>query len=644
MTLKRSTPDSQQIVVKPISLAQSVASSTPSEHTAKAAADTPSDRQADERRNTPKRPNRVAAEPLVLLLTTLAFAVSLALVQREHWPIKFNLSVAFVLVFIAGIYEFSRAKVVEQAKKGLIDKTSLIVDKAAAFCVGMSVLVATVAAWHGQDVNSQILLSWLASIWSLSATFTLAAAPITWSLLAVPVWMAVTVLWIAEGSYTGYGAGVASFAAVAMQAWFIKYSNKKLRLARRQARENSDLIQQLESQRAESDRLRLVAEEANLAKTRFLASASHDLRQPLTALTLFSESLSQLAKTKALVQLSGHIDQSVRTLEKLFNSLLDLSKLDAGIIQVINKRFSVTDMLIRLADEYQEQATAKGLFIITKSEDDWIETDPVLFERMLRNLLENALRYTVNGSIRLRCQRRLSKLAIDVTDTGPGIPPSERAKIFDEYYQIANPGRDRTQGLGIGLAIVRRIADLLKCEMSLESNVGEGSTFRIIAVAADRPITLPVTTKPFRYALDGTLNGWRVLVLDDDPEIREAARMLLELQGCQVLLAGTRAECFSRCGAIAPDVVIADYRLADGETGLDVLAALKTRFPHIKGLVLTGDTGPERLREVVNSGYTILHKPISATQLQSHVRQALGLPFNAAEGLSAEQTRAAYRL
>ena len=168
--------------------------------------------------------------------------------------------------------------------------------------------------------------------------------------------------------------------------------------------------------------------------------------------------------------------------------------------------------------------------------------------------------------------------------------------------------------------------------MSLESNVGEGSTFRIIVLAVDRPEVLPVTSKPFRYAVDGTLNGWRVLVLDDDPEIREAARMLLELQGCQVLLAGTRAECFSRCGAIAPDVVIADYRLADGETGLDVLAALKTRFPDIKGLVLTGDTGPERLREVVNSGFTILHKPITATQLQSHVRQALGLPFNAAEG------------
>ena len=252
MTAKRSTADTLRVVHKPIGLTQSAVSSTPTKHTdnnvgtavntsphnlvnfvsestalgstapGPTAPRQTATSQADGQANIHKKVNRVAAEPLVLLLTTLVFAISLALVQREHWPLKFNLSVAFILVFIAAIYEFSRAKVVAQAKKGFVDKTSLIVDKAAAFCVGMSVLVATVAAWHGQDVNSQILLSWLASIWSLSATFTLAAAPITWSLLAIPVWMAVTVLWIAEGSYTGYGAGIASFAAVAMQAWFIK--------------------------------------------------------------------------------------------------------------------------------------------------------------------------------------------------------------------------------------------------------------------------------------------------------------------------------------------------------------------------------------------------------------------------------------
>lgn len=588
--------------------------------------------------------NQAYAEPLILVLTTLVFAISLALVQREHWPLAFNVSIAVGLVAFAIFYQIARFRLARQVKINAVDQLTQWMANGAALGVGVAVLIATVAAWHGQDVNSQILLSWIASIWSLSATFTLAAAPITWSLLAVPVWMAVTILWFAEGTFTGFGAGVASFAAVAMQAWFVKHSNKKLRLAYQQTRENADLIVQLESQRAESDRLRLLAEEANQAKTRFLASASHDLRQPLTALTLFAETLSQLVKTKQLIQLSGHIHQSVQTLEKLFNSLLDLSKLDAGIIHVIKKRFSVTEMLARLADEYQEQATAKGLIFVTNFEEEWIETDPVLFERMLRNLLENALRYTARGSIRLRCQRRLSKLAIDIVDTGPGIAPSERAKIFDEYYQIANPGRDRTKGLGIGLAIVRRIADLLQCEMSLESNVGEGSTFRIITLAAERPVVSPTAVKPFRYAVDGTLKGWRVLVLDDDPEIREAARMLLELQGCDVILAATRAECFSRCGSKAPDIVIADYRLADGETGLDVLTALKVRFGDIKGVVLTGDTAPERLREVVNSGYTILHKPISATQLQSHVREALGLPFNAAEGINAEQSRASYRL
>jgi two-component system, sensor histidine kinase len=553
--------------------------------------------------------------PPLIAISTIAFGFICAM-SAPH-PLQ-GIGFMLVSVVFALTFEFLRTR---SSKSSKIQKSTYLVTLALGCSLALQGFL-----YQQQSLNDlrEVAATALHLVW-LAATFSFIAAPRLWLCLVIPSGLVLSLQAASGAQIAGEILAVVLCASLVMQLVYLLRANRILNESMHRDKANVGLIRELEAARLQADKALEIAEEANRAKMRFLASASHDLRQPLTALSLYSETLNQVARGVATKEVAEHIDASVRNLEKLFNSLLDLSKLDAGVVQVNARLISVQDLLNRLVDEYAEQASSRDLVLQANGGDDWINTDPILFERMVRNLLENALRYTKTGEIKLTWKRTGEKISIQIADTGPGIPLSEHERIFDEYYQISNPGRNRSKGLGIGLSIVRKLAELLEFEIVLESILGRGSAFKLIGQAAQRPSIRGKDETVSRYIADGALRGKRLLLIDDDEEILLAAALMLRLEGCEIESATNRAEAMAAFFGAKPDAIVADYRLADGDTGLNVLQAFKHKYPDIRGLVLTGDTGPEPLREVLSSGYRILHKPIRAVELVGQIRLLLGL-------------------
>ncbi|HEY4140190.1 MAG TPA: hybrid sensor histidine kinase/response regulator [Pseudolabrys sp.] len=360
------------------------------------------------------------------------------------------------------------------------------------------------------------------------------------------------------------------------------------------------------------------AEEANKAKSRFLAAASHDLRQPVHALEMFVGALRLQNMAPESSQLVGQIQNSVDSLEGLFNSILDVSRLDAGLVEVRARSFAIAPLIERICADERAAAAGRDIELRLVPCSAIVRTDPVLLERVLRNLVSNAVRHTERGRVLVGCRPRGRRLSIEVKDTGPGIVESERELIFQEFYQIANPERDRKQGLGLGLAIVRRLCGVLKTPLSFDTAPGKGSTFRVsVPVTTDAPLSQPA------HVLEQNEHGQNKLfiaVIDDEPEIQSAMFALLTAWGHVALVAGSGAEAMSKIGARSPDLVISDHRLRGGENGFDVVSRLRAQFQNeIPAILITGDTAPDRLREAVASGCFLMHKPISNARLRAAI-------------------------
>jgi signal transduction histidine kinase/CheY-like chemotaxis protein len=357
---------------------------------------------------------------------------------------------------------------------------------------------------------------------------------------------------------------------------------------------------------------------ANQAKTRFLAAASHDLRQPMHALALTVGELRETARSPELAALARRIDRSVDALEDLLDALLDISKLDAGAVQPERRAFPLQPLLERLADEFAPAAEAKGLRFRVARTSLWTESDPTLLGRCLLNLVANAVRYTRAGGIAVGCRRRGGEAEIVVADSGIGIAAADRARIFEEFFQAGSPQRDRAQGLGLGLAIVERIARLLGHAVTVKSQPGRGSAFGVRV-----PVVPPRPEAPGPAAV-GTaieLAGLRVLVVDDEPDVRASLGGLLERWGCSVETAASGAEAIT-AGRAAPDFALCDLRLGADESGFDVLDQLKARWgPRLHGIIVTADATPEGIAEAQARGYPLLHKPVRPAKLRALVEQ-----------------------
>lgn len=379
--------------------------------------------------------------------------------------------------------------------------------------------------------------------------------------------------------------------------------------------ENLDLVEQL---RAERDR----AETANHDKTRFLASASHDLRQPVQALTLFTHALRQELKEAKPLALLDDMGRSTEALNQLLVSLLDISKLDAGIVKPNIMHFDLQDLVTVLETEYAPQAQAKGLAFQVQAEGELIvRSDRALLETILRNLISNALRYTNSGGITVRFDQRGNQVCAEVCDTGIGIATEQHENIFREFYQITNPERDRAKGLGLGLAIVRRLAALLAHRVEITSELDQGSCFSIFMAAGDRA-AMPRPETPPPYLGQRDIDGLRVLVIDDEQAVREGMQAVLQGWGCETILAASEDEALEKLqDSEPPHAIISDFRLRDGKTGVQAIEGLRRKFDYaIPAIIVTGDTDPERLREAQASGIALMHKPTQPAKLRAYLR------------------------
>jgi signal transduction histidine kinase/CheY-like chemotaxis protein len=363
---------------------------------------------------------------------------------------------------------------------------------------------------------------------------------------------------------------------------------------------------------------------ANQAKTRFLAAASHDLRQPMHALGMFISQLRHMISFPEARKIVDHAELSVSALESLLNALLDISKLDAGILTPKFEDFPVAVLLNRMENSFGPSAREKGLSFRVMPCGIWVHSDPVLLERILMNLVSNAIHYTEHGGIVIGCRRRGNLLRIEVWDSGIGIPRDKLREIFQEFFQLANPERDRSKGLGLGLAIVERLARLLNHRLNVASTPGKGSVFaievpRAVAKFATDPASVMAVVPD---ALDNVF----VLLVDDEPMVREGMRGLLASWGCHVVTAGAGEEALARLEEHEriPDLIISDYRLPGNETGIDAIRRIQASLPgNIPALLISGDTAPEHLAEAKASGYHLLHKPVQPAKLRALLSRVL---------------------
>ena len=366
-------------------------------------------------------------------------------------------------------------------------------------------------------------------------------------------------------------------------------------------------------------------EVANLAKSRFLAVASHDLRQPLHALGLFVAQLRGCTRVHERQQLISRIEAALSAMNELFNALLDISKLDAGVLTPKRADFSVAQLLRYIESTFAESAREKGLSFRTVPSSLWVRSDYILLGRIVSNLVANAIRYTSNGRLLIGCRRHLGEVRVEVWDTGPGIAKDQHRNIFSEFYRLSASDRDQPGGLGLGLAIVDRLSRLLNHPIAVKSEPGRGSCFSVtipVVAIPTEAVSVAVPASPLLHATDGKL----VVVIDNDPLVLEGMGGLMQNWGCSVVtgdneqaaLAGLRG--YRR----RPDVIICDYHLSNGRTGIEAIAQLRYALAApIPAFLMTGDTDSEPKRQAKDNGYVLLQKPVHPMALRATLSQVL---------------------
>jgi CheY-like chemotaxis protein/anti-sigma regulatory factor (Ser/Thr protein kinase) len=356
----------------------------------------------------------------------------------------------------------------------------------------------------------------------------------------------------------------------------------------------------------------------------------------LHALGLFAAVLEQKVDRPEARDLTRSINASVDALEQLFSAIMDISKLDAGVVQATIAEIPISDVLERVRAEFAEPARAKGLSFRVRPVEGVVRTDTVLAQRILNNLVANAIRYTPRGGVLVGCRRRGSAVRVEIWDTGVGIARSELPRIFEEFYQVGNLERDRSKGMGLGLAIVRRLSALLDHRVDVRSSPGKGSCFSV-----ELPLLRTESTRSARrvHAEAERLKGKLLVVIDDEPSVREGMDLLLRQWGCRPVSCGSIEEALNALAGLgrAPDGVIADYRLR-GETGAQAIRALRERFGEaLPAVIITGDIGADRLAEFAAQRYFYLHKPVPPMELRTLLDSLFEGSRSAPEALSPAQ-------
>lgn len=395
-------------------------------------------------------------------------------------------------------------------------------------------------------------------------------------------------------------------------------------MAERLEQARDDLEQRIAAATQELRVKKEEAETATLAKSRFLAAASHDLRQPTHALGMFVARLAQLPHDAETRHLIASLDASVRAMQDLLDALLDISRLDAEAVKVSLRAFPLAELLEPLHSGLAPVATEKGLRLRVRPSTAWVMSDPVLLSRILLNLVSNAVRYTRQGGVLVACRpcRGGSHLRLEVWDSGIGIAAEHQQEIFREFFQIANPERDRSKGLGLGLHIVDRTARLLDCQLQLCSVPGRGTRFSLevpLAPAGQASLKLaaPEVLPP------DELHGLQVLVIEDDQASAQALSGLLSSWGCCVVTVdGLTGALAALADAFEPQVILSDYRLRRGETGIQTLDLLREALGQpVPACLMSGDTDPALIQACREAGLPLLHKPVRPAKLRTLLRR-----------------------
>ncbi|MFZ6756258.1 hybrid sensor histidine kinase/response regulator [Undibacterium sp. Ji50W] len=364
------------------------------------------------------------------------------------------------------------------------------------------------------------------------------------------------------------------------------------------------------------------AEETTLAKSRFLAAASHDLRQPIHAQGLFLEVLARSELSILQREVLACVCSAAQASSEMLDTLLDFSRIEAGVIESHLRPFTLQVLLNKIENDLAGQADSKGIVYRSRETSTIVDSDPALVELVVRNLVSNAIRYTEQGGVLIGCRRRGGHLLLEIWDTGIGIHASQHQEIFLEFNQLSNPERDRRKGLGLGLAIADSLARKLGCELSLASRPGRGSVFRLALPVSDSAL-LP------QLAADSvpdfsTMKDVRVLVIDDEEMVCAGMQRLLQSWGCDCTAAMSIDQAIASACARVPDLIISDYRLREQGNGAQAVSTLRTMCGvDIPALLITGDTAPERLREASASGIPLLHKPVAPLLLFRRMTELL---------------------
>ena len=373
-----------------------------------------------------------------------------------------------------------------------------------------------------------------------------------------------------------------------------------------------------------------ITDAASRAKTQFLASASHDLRQPVHSLSLLSEGLRQEVSTERGQQLVSHIRSAVTSIDDLLGKLLDISRLDAGDVRAEPSDFRLDPLIQSLVIEARPVAEAKGLELVAMPCQCAVHSDPVLLGNILRNLITNAIKYTETGQVRVDVVAG-DNVSVQVSDTGMGIPADQQDQIFQEFVQLNNPERDRQKGLGLGLSVCRRLAGLLGHELEVDSEPGKGSVFSVTLAGAEwteEDGAVVSLTEGVIPASAGVFSGVNVLFVEDDAMVRESTAQLLAGWGCHVRACVDAVEGWAIVEAEPDwaDILISDYRLPGSMTGQELVSRIKSELlPDLPVLMITGDTAPERIKALAEEGITVLHKPVRPGFMRNAIRQLLAV-------------------
>ncbi|MGL4574920.1 MAG: ATP-binding protein [Burkholderiaceae bacterium] len=392
----------------------------------------------------------------------------------------------------------------------------------------------------------------------------------------------------------------------------------------RRRKENAQLIEALRKENLATQEARQLAEAAGAAKSRFFAAANHDLRQPLHAVGLLAQTLRARKGTVDVGEVSERIVECVDSLGHIVDELLELSRIDSGQVHAQASAFSLCDLLEEVAKTYEPLAQAKGLRLEMQTDCVTVQSDRALLARVLSNLVSNAVRYTHSGFVRLHTSASGDGVQLRVEDTGVGIAAGDLPRIFDEFYQVGNKARDRRQGLGLGLATVKRLSDLLGLNVTVQSAPGAGTTFTMHLPLGKEQEQQALPAVAEQAPLKDVLHGKRILVIEDDEASSHAMAMLLQTWGCAVQTAATEHEALTLVTqGYMPEFILADLRLADGQSGCRATEELRLHLGlQLPALIVTGDAAVELVCTAEDANITVMRKPVNPMRLRAYLNNA----------------------